>query len=66
MLWERDTVLNEYWHFFAHDWPIERDSVNIHGRAQPKSVFSFTLTLIDKVLACTRSFKFVPRGQWDT
>ena len=43
-------ILNEFWHIFVHDWPVERDAVNTHANAQPKSVFSFALTLMDNVL----------------
>ena len=46
----KNFVLNEYWHIFAHDWPVERNAVNSHADAQPKSVFFHALTSTDNVL----------------
>ena len=55
--WRQDTlgarnfILNEYWNNFVHQWQLERVTVNFHANTQPKSVLSFALTVMGKVLA---------------
>ena len=55
--WRQDTlgarnfILNEYWNNVVHQWQLERVTVNCHANTQPKSVFSFALTVMGKVLA---------------
>ena len=47
----RNFTLNEYWNNFVHQLQLDRFEINTHANTQPKSVFSFALTVMDKMLA---------------
>ena len=40
---------NEYWQIFVDDRPVPRDATDWQANAQPKAVFSFAMTVMDKI-----------------
>ena len=45
----REYVLNEYWQIFVGDRPVSRDAINSHAHVQSKAVFSYAMTVMDKI-----------------
>ena len=42
-------TLNGYWQIFVHDRPVPRDAINSHANVQPKAVFYYAMTVMDKI-----------------
>ena len=45
----REYLLNEYWQIFVDDRLVPRDAINSHANVQPKAVFSYAMTVMDKI-----------------
>ena len=58
-LGSRKFILNEFWHIFVHDSLIPRNEVNTHANAQPTSVFSIALTVMDTILGWEEERKWI-------
>ena len=42
-------VLNENWQIFVDVRPVPRDAINSYANVQPKAVFSYAMTVMDKI-----------------
>ena len=45
----REYLLNEYWQIFVDDRLVPRVAINSHANVQPKAVFSYAMTVVDKI-----------------
>ena len=45
----REHILNEYRQIFVDDRLVPRDASDLQATAQPKAVFSYAMTVMDKI-----------------
>ena len=45
----REYASREFWEIFVDDRPFRRDSCFKHANVQPKTVFSYAMTVMDKI-----------------
>ena len=55
----RKCVLNDFWHIFVYDGPVDRCAMNTLANAQRKSVFSLALTVMDNIVGWEEERKWV-------
>ena len=55
----RERILNEYWQIFVDDRPVPRDATDLQANVQPKAVFSYDMTVMEKICGWGEEEKWV-------
>ena len=59
----REYALKEFWQTFVDDRPFHSDAINKHAHVQSKAVFSYAVTVMDKICGRRRKMgRFKIRG----